>query len=219
MGRHPTGSPVIDELLDGGYDTGVVTVVYGPAGSGKSNLMHLALTTIEKKAIFIDTEGSFSVERLKQMTPKAKELLDNIIICKATSLVAQGEIIERLPSMLENGGFEMIIIDGIATQYRAAIARGDENINNELSKQINVLYGLAMQHNIAVLMTSQVYADMEKDGVKVVGGDIIKYSAKCMIELKHENDVRSATLIRHRSMPSGSSKEFIINNLGMYEHD
>lgn len=215
--KHPTGSPIFDDLLDGGYEHGIMTVIYGPAGSGKSNAMHVALTTIEKKAIFVDTEGSFSVDRLKQLTPSAEKLLDNIVLLKATSLEKQGEIIEKIPSMLDQGGFELIIVDGIATQYRAAISRGDEGINNELSKQINTLYGLAMQHEIPVLVTSQVYADLEKDGVKVVGGDIIKYSAKCMIELQHE-DGRKAILRRHRSLPE-SSRDFVITNIGIYEHD
>ena len=215
MNKHPTGSPVFDDLLEGGYEKGIVTVLYGPAGSGKSNLVLLALTTLEKKALFIDTEGSFSVERLKQFTPKAQQLLDRIIVTKASSLKKQGSIIERIPSMMKKG-VELIIVDGIATQYRAAIARGEKDLNNELSKQINVLYGAAMEHNIPVLITSQVYADMEGDGVKIVGGDIIKYSAKCMIELQHENDTRTAILIKHRSLPP-RKKTFVIQEVGVYE--
>lgn len=214
MTRHPTGSPVFDDLLDGGYEKGIITVVYGPAGSGKSNLMLLALTTIEQKAVFIDTEGSFSVDRLSQFTPKAQELLDRVVILKAPSFEQQGTIIERLPEMIKSG-VGIIIVDGIATQYRAAIARGEKDLNNELSKQINVLYGLAMQYDIPVLLTSQVYADMEGDGVKVVGGDIIKYSAKCMIELQNDSG-RKALLIKHRSLPL-RERSFVIDNVGVYE--
>lgn len=214
MTKHPTGSPVFDDLLEGGYEKGIITVVYGPAGSGKSNLMLLALTTLEHKAVFIDTEGSFSVDRLSQFTPKAKQLLDRVVLLKAPSFEQQGNIIERLPAMMKSG-VELIIVDGIATQYRAAIARGEKDLNNELSKQINVLYGLAMEHNIPVLLTSQVYADMESDGVKVVGGDIIKYSAKCLIELQHHNE-RRAILVKHRSLPA-RERTFIIDNVGLYE--
>ncbi len=215
MTRHPTGSPVFDDLLDGGYEKGIITVLYGPAGSGKSNLVLLALTTLEKKAVFIDTEGSFSVDRLTQLTPKAEELLDHVMILKAPSFEQQGTIIERLPGMIKSG-VELIIVDGIATQYRAAIARQEKDLNNELSKQVNVLYGLAMEHNITVLLTSQVYADMESDGIKVVGGDIIKYSAKCLIELQHNDDTRKAILVKHRSLPQ-RERAFVIDNVGVYE--
>jgi DNA repair protein RadB len=215
MERHPTGSPVFDDLLAGGYEKGIVTVLYGPAGSGKSNLVLLALTTIEGKAVFVDTEGSFSVDRLTQLTPNAEKLLERVVVLKAPSFEQQTTIIERIPSMIKNG-VELVIVDGIATQYRAAIARGEKDLNNTLSKQINTLYGIAMEHNIPVLLTSQVYADMEGDGVKIIGGDIIKYSAKCLIELQHEDEKRKAVLVKHRSLPR-KERTFVIDSVGVYE--
>ena len=33
-----TGSQDLNEFLEGGYETGIITLMYGPAGSGKSNL-------------------------------------------------------------------------------------------------------------------------------------------------------------------------------------
>lgn len=214
MNRHPTGSPVFDDLLDGGYEKGIITVLYGPAGSGKSNLVLLSLTTVERKAVFIDTEGSFSVDRLSQLTPNAKELLDRVALLKAPSFEQQGTIIERLPAMMKQG-VDLVVVDGVATQYRAAIARGEKDLNNELSKQMNTLYSVALEHDIPVLVTSQVYADMEGDGVKVVGGDIVKYSAKCLIELQHEN-ARKAILVKHRSLPR-KERSFVIDAVGVYE--
>lgn len=204
----------MDDLLEGGYEKGIITTIYGPAGSGKSNLMLLALTTVEAKAIFIDTEGSFSVDRLMQLAPEIEGLLDRVIVLKASTLEQQTQIVEKLPTMMKN--VQLVIVDGIATQYRAALARNVKDVNNELSRQVNTLYALASDHDIPVLLTSQVYADLEGEGVKVVGGDIIKYTSKCLIELRNE-DGREALVIKSRFLPSGKTRRFIIDTVGIYE--
>ena len=54
-----TGSDAFDNLI-GGLDKDCITTVYGPAGSGKTNLGLISLTnTIKsgKKVIFLDTEA------------------------------------------------------------------------------------------------------------------------------------------------------------------
>jgi DNA repair protein RadB len=214
MEKVASGSEVIDDLLEGGYETSVITTIYGPAGSGKSNLVLLAVATVQGKALFIDTEGSFSVERLTQLAPNAKEVLDRVSVLKATSLQQQTSIIARLPEMMK--GIKLVVVDGIAGQYRAAIARGASDVNSELSQQMNTLYAIAADNNIPVIITSQVYADLEGDGVKVVGGDIVKYSSKCLLELRNEDGKRTAIIARHRSLPSGRSREFVIDNIGIY---
>ena len=43
-----SGSQLFDQLLNGGYETNVITTVYGPAGSGKSTLSLLAAIAMAK---------------------------------------------------------------------------------------------------------------------------------------------------------------------------
>ena len=216
MIAQPTGSQAFDELLEGGYERGIITAIYGPAGSGKSNLTLLALTAVQKRAIFMDTEGSFSVDRLHQLVPEVEKLLERVIVIKAHSLEEQTKAILKLPRMVQDD-IELVIVDGIANQYRAAIARGVRDVNNHLSQQMNALFQTASEHDIPVLITSQVYADLDGEGVKVVGGDIVKYSSKCMIELRYDNGKRSAVLTKHRFVAPGRSRKFVIDNVGIYE--
>ena len=73
----PTGAVFLDAFLEGGYDTDIVTTIYGPSGTGKTNLCILAAVTVAlngKKVIFIDTEGGIAVERIKQITPRYDEV-------------------------------------------------------------------------------------------------------------------------------------------------
>ena len=71
------GSSILDELLDGGLESQVITTLYGAAGSGKSNIAMLAALDVAsggEKVIFIDTEGSFSIDRVKQITGDLPEI-------------------------------------------------------------------------------------------------------------------------------------------------
>ena len=62
-----TGVSFLDEFLNGGYETDAITTVFGPAGAGKTNLVLLAAAQAaqrDKKVVFMDTEGGFSVTRV-----------------------------------------------------------------------------------------------------------------------------------------------------------
>ena len=64
----PTNSS-IDNLLNGGFEKGTVTQIFGPPSSGKSNIaLCLAVNVAKsgKKAIYMDTEGGISIDRIKQ---------------------------------------------------------------------------------------------------------------------------------------------------------
>ena len=67
MEKLPTGSRILDNMLHGGYEKDIITTIYGPAGSGKTNLCLLcAMNTARegKKVIYIDTENNFWPEIL-----------------------------------------------------------------------------------------------------------------------------------------------------------
>src|SRR3989344_5778051 len=102
MERVETGSVVFNELLDGGFEPGVVTTVYGPAGCGKTNVCLLALTKIapENKVVFIDTEGGFSVERLRQLDAEYLKYIDNILVFKPTTFEEQKKVFEKLRGLV-----------------------------------------------------------------------------------------------------------------------
>ena len=78
-----------------------------------------------------------------------------------------------------------------------------QDTNKALGKAIGDLNSIARNMNIPVLITNQVYSLFdERDKVNMVGGDLLKYSSKCLIELQitPENN-RRAILRKHRSMP------------------
>jgi DNA repair protein RadB len=237
-----TGSPDINKFLSGGYDKDIITTIYGPAGSGKTNFcMSAAVSQLKrkKKVIFIDTEGGFSIERFNQIALENQStLLENLLILKPTSFEEQwkafGELLKELKNDKESK-IGLIIVDGITMLYRLELAEAKEEkleenkrnnineINSLLARQMRLLAEITRKKNIPVIITNQVYSKFlsdeelkagEEKQVSMVGGDILKYWSKCIIELKNERGKRKAILRKHRYLPE-KELEFEISNQGI----
>ncbi len=216
------GSYDLNKWLLGGYEREVITVFYGGPGTGKTNLCLLAAVSQAKrgsKVIFVDTEGGFSVERVKQISGEGyEEVLKNILLLKPTDFSEQKKVFDKLYIHLKKEA-GLIVVDGMAILYRLdfALARekGDDKmreINSELIRQMKTLAEIARKRNIPVLVTNQVYK--WDDGQKMVGGDILRYWAKCLIELENNGGSRRIYLRKHRSIKE-KSMGFQITNDGM----
>ncbi|MBN2459651.1 DNA repair and recombination protein RadB [Candidatus Woesearchaeota archaeon] len=215
-----TGTAAMDWLLEGGYDKGVITTIYGPAGSGKSNLCLLCLANSVKgqKIIFVDTEANFSMTRFKQLCPDYKKALERILFLKPTNFREQKASVQKLKEFIKQD-IGAIFVDSITSLYRAAMNDDDNRgLNNALSAQLHDLLEIARKKDIPVIMTAQVYADFEeKNSVKVVGGTIIRNMSKCLIELKSSGQNRIAVIKKHRSIEEGKSIMFRIIDEGIKE--
>jgi DNA repair protein RadB len=203
-----TGTAVMDWLLEGGYDKDSITTIYGPAGSGKTNLalLFIANSMTDKAVIYVDTEGSFSLARFKQICPDYKKALDRIIFLKPVSLEDQKDLLLKLKKMMNNK-IGAVIIDTIATLYRVELSqtRNIFDANRNLRIQLGELGDITTKYHIPILITNQVYADLkgpERGKIKAIGGDIIKYASKTLIELQNLPDgTKKAILRKHRSLP------------------
>lgn len=216
-----SGSDVIDWLLEGGYEREVLTTVYGPAGSGKTNICLLCASSFrKKKVIYIDTEGSFSLSRFRQLNENVQEALKQLIILKPTTFAEQKKAVEKLKTMShKNTG--IIIVDSIAMLYRLEMGQTKDiyGVNKQLGQQLSLLTEIARKNNIPILITNQVYQDFEqKDKVNIVGGDLLRYQSKCLIELqKEEEGIRKALIRKHRSIEENKHICFRITDLGLEE--
>ncbi|HLF54871.1 MAG TPA: DNA repair and recombination protein RadB [Candidatus Nanoarchaeia archaeon] len=219
--RVSTGTKILDDLLEGGYETDAITTIYGPAGAGKTNLALLAAIETAKqgkKVIFIDTEGGFSVARLKQLMPDYKRLLDRIMFLRPTTFEEQKKSIERLKEMA-TGKIGLIIVDTISMLYRLQRSfKKDDNFNHDLSMQMLALNEITRNHKIPVLLISQVYQSLDTNKVKIVGGDILAYTSKCLLELQPlHSGKRRIVLRKHRSIAGEKEAMFEIIEKGIKE--
>ena len=208
----PTGSKILDIMLDGGYEKDVITTIYGPAGAGKTALCLLCCINVArsgKKIVYVDCEGGFSLERFRQicyhLMQDYKKILDNIIFLRPTRFDEQKKDFEKLKEIV-NDKIGLIVVDTIAMLYRLELGKSEEvhEVNRELGRQIAYLTEIARKKNIPVLITNQVYTDFDaRDKVNIVGGDILKYGSKCLMELQiTPNGNRRAILKKHRAIES-----------------
>ncbi|HIH23614.1 TPA: hypothetical protein HA251_01125, partial [Candidatus Woesearchaeota archaeon] len=65
---------------------------------------------------------------------------------------------------------------------------------------------------------NQIYTDMDDGTTKMVGGDMLRYAAKCLIEIKKlTGGNRIAILRKHRSLPEERQVGFKIVERGIEE--
>jgi|Deesub1362A_J573_1020465.scaffolds.fasta_scaffold00016_102 DNA repair protein RadB len=208
----------IDDILGGGIESKIITQIYGPPASGKTNIcLILAINCVRagKKVIFIDTEGGHSIERIKQIAKDDfKRVLENCIFFEPTNFEEQDKIIKNLGKVV-NEDFGLIVLDSAVTLFRTGADEDKLSMSRQLSKQLELLREVAKKFNLAVIITNQVYSSFENGGVEPVGGNILKYWSKTIIELQKENGVRVAILRRHRSMPESISTKFTIVGSGL----
>ncbi len=233
-----TGSYDLNKWLYGGYEKDIITMIAGNPGSGKTNFVTLAACSQAKKGnkvLFIDTEGGFSPERVKQIAPEEhEEILKNILILKPTNFKEQLEVMNTLLNTIKKESVSLIIVDGMAMLYRlelgdaAQSGNGDDqikNVNMEVAKQMRDLAEIARKQEIPIIITNQVYSKFLteedlKQGIQkttnIVGGDLFRYWSKCIIELSNENRKRKAILLKHRYLPE-KELPFEIRNKGIFK--
>ncbi|HUS51808.1 MAG TPA: AAA family ATPase, partial [Candidatus Paceibacterota bacterium] len=131
------GSFDLNKWLCGGYEKGVITMIAGPPGSGKTNFCILASCSQAKKGnkvIFIDTEGGFSVERIKQIVGEDYEnILKNILLLEPTNFEEQKKCFSKLLTAIKEEQVGLIIVDGMAMLYRLELgdaikSKQDDNV-------------------------------------------------------------------------------------------
>jgi len=220
MEKIPTGSRILDKMLDGGYEKDVITTIYGPAGSGKTNLCILCAVSMarsRKKVIYIDTENNFSIDRFKQICSSINQnyakLLNYIVFLRPVTFDEQKKTFEKLKEVVNNK-IGLIIFDSVAMLYRLEMGKNEDiyEINKDLGTQLAYLKQISSKKHIPVLITNQVYSDFEeKDKVNLVGGDLLKYGSKCLLELQPTPSGNRLCIVKkHRAIMAEKSITFKI---------
>ena len=199
-----------------GLEKKAVTNFYGCPGSGKTNICLISAIEVVKnggQVVYIDTEGSFSLDRFRQLSGRNDKYLEKIKLLEPKNFQEQGKLI----SETENIEADLIILDSAVSLYRLESSSDQLNsekmeANRELSKQLSILSNIARDRKIPVLITAHTFKNWDNGENEIIGGDSMKYWSKCMVLLERTTKTgeRKATVTKHRSVEEGKSTKFQI---------
>ncbi len=215
----PVSEP-INRLFCGGIEKGCITNFYGPPGSGKTQIAMTIASVLSSrgiKVVYIDTEGGFSLERVKQISENFNSAVKNIILMRPYSWKEQNECVTNLEK-IQN--FGTVIVDSVVALWRIEINQENaQKINQELAKQLATLSKIASERNIPVIITNQVYSDIETGELELSSRNVVKWWSKNLVELIHtgKSGHRIAVIRKARCVPEGKKIEFEIRENGLRE--
>lgn len=193
----------IPELNSTGMREGETYEFFGAFRSGKSQLCHQLCVTVQlpedkgglgKKAIFLDTEGTFSPSRLTQIATRIKleknwdksvdDILKDIIYARVKNSDSQQAIVHKLLEFLGDNPNEygILILDSVSAHFRAEYAgRGTlAERQQTLNYHLSVLHRIADTYGLIIAVTNQVQSNPAQffgDPTNAVGGNIMGHWA------------------------------------------
>jgi len=221
-----TGSKNLDNLLGGkGIETKSITEAFGAFGSGKTQLaLSLAVGVqlpkekggANGKAVYIDTEGTFRPERIRQFAEgigaQPEKVLKNILVARAFNSDHQMLLLEKIGEMIKNGEpIKLLIVDSLTAHFRAEFSgRGQlADRQQRLNRYLHQLMRLAETYNLAVYVTNQVMSDPAQlfgDPTKAIGGNIVGHACTYRMYLRRgKKDSRVAKLIDSPNLPDNET--------------
>ncbi|MFX0123909.1 MAG: DNA repair and recombination protein RadA [Candidatus Hodarchaeota archaeon] len=243
MLRATTGADALDDLLNGGIETGSITELYGEYRTGKTQLAHQLCVTcqlpptlggfnIDDKnpisCVYIDTEGTFRPERIVSMINRFGSDLDVQMVLKrifhgrAYNSDHQMVLAENIIKDAQSKNIKLVIVDSLIAHFRAEfVGRGTLAARQQkLNQHLHSLLKLAEVSNVAVIVTNQVHSQPDMffgDPTMPVGGHILAHVSHTRIYLrKSKGERRIARIVDSPLLPE-SETVFAITEEGIVD--
>lgn len=218
--KKSTGIPCLDDLIGGGLETRIIVQFYGEPAAGKSTAaMASAIATLRngEDVIYIDTEG-FSIDRFCQLAgDDAESLAERLILYEPADFTGQDHAIAECARLLsDKTGIGLIVLDSATALYRTE-ERGGGDPQKRLGRELIMLLGYARRYDIPVIVTNQVFTDINTDRLCGLGGTNMHHISKIIVRFERDNATRHAILEKHRSRPEGTKITFTIVEKGFKE--
>jgi DNA repair protein RadA len=216
-----TSSKAIDAILAGGVKSGGITEVYGEYGSSKTQIAHQLSVNVlrdfpDGKVVYIDTEGTFTPLRIRQMAKAQKldidDTLKRIMVAKAYNSDHQMFLAEQIDALIKKGEkVKLIIVDSLTAHFRAEyIGRGElADRQQKINKHMRTLQKIADLNDIPVFVTNQVSANpgvFYGNPTQAIGGNIVGHNSRERIFLRRgPKGTRVAKLVDSPFLPDAEA--------------
>lgn len=211
-----TSSSEFDGLLAGGFESGSIAEIAGENGCGKTQIAHqLAINCVKylkKNAVWIDTEGTFRINRIKHIAESLDldpdKVLSQITVGRAYNSEHQMALTEEALTTVPDIG--LVIVDSLMSHFRSEFAGRSTLAERQqlIGKHLAFIAKQAEILNCVAIVTNQVAA--KPDGMifgdpnKPVGGNVVGHTVTTRLVIRKGKDTkRTATLTKNPELPDG----------------
>ncbi len=154
-----TGITKLDELLGGGIRDSIITDIFGPSGTGKTQLtLQICVNALTNNGIILyqDTSGGFRPERLLDLL-KAKnmesKLLDRVTVGRITNTAEQLSYIDKI---LEIKNISLVVIDNVTDLFSFEYSKESNSLAKHIAfmEYMHKLTLVTVQKKIPVVVTN-----------------------------------------------------------------
>lgn len=160
--RIPTGYPELDEITNGGYPVGAVSVIWGPEKSGKSSLAIKAMAEVQAMGgtgFYYDLENGIS----KQFaTSLGMNLVNGTAVVRPPTEFDNAEtVMDVIVDVIKKTNVKLIVLDSVSSLVPKNVYEGSAEDNSVgliariLSQNLGKICGLVKDYNKALIIISQ----------------------------------------------------------------
>ncbi|MCP8313289.1 MAG: hypothetical protein H3Z53_02795 [archaeon] len=202
------GSKSLNELLNGGVRTGLVTDFFGASNTGKTQICFQLCVNVqhldeECGVVFVDSSGTFRPERIIEIAKNIKlkeDVFKRIMVVRARSVSEQMEVPRRLK---RDAPFNvrLLIIDTLTDNFIFEYQGGERIIERQakLARHLHDLCSLAIRDDMAVVVTNTVRARVNSEqGYYEVetGGNVVSQGVHVRVHLSRDTHGLNAKLVQ-----------------------
>ena len=201
-----TGLLGLDDLLGGGIVDGTIIDIFGPGGSGKTQLaMQISLNSLPNGIVlYQDTTGGFRPERMMQLI-KLKNLqsslLDNMIVARITNTAEQFEYIKKISELSP----KLVVIENITDLFTFEYSRETNSLEKHVRfmEYMHLLSMVSINTRIPIVVTNIVRSSDDQE-IESLNKSISMFTHK---KIKLEKDGK---IYKARVLPSFEKKKEIL---------
>jgi DNA repair protein RadA/Sms len=199
--RLPTGLAELDHVLGGGVLPGMVVLVGGDPGIGKSTLLlQIAGHMSHAGCSVLYVSGEESAKQTRLRADRVSALSDRLLILPDTSL-------ERILEHIEQLRPQLVVVDSVQTLSSEQLQAGAGSIS-QVRDVTGRLVEIAKMHGIATFLVGHV----TKDGA-LAGPKVLEHMVDCV--LYFEGDASHA----FRILRAAKNRFGSVNEIGVFEMD
>jgi len=210
-----TGLLGLDDLLGGGITSGTIIDIFGPGGSGKTQLaMQISMNSLQDGIVLYQDTTRFQSERMLQLIKLRglqPSLLDNMIIARMTNTAEQLEYVNKISELKP----KLVVIENVTDLFSFEYSRETSLLEKHVRfmEYMHALSMVSIGTKIPVVVTN-IVRNSDGQEVENLSKSISMFTHK---KIKLEKD---GTMYKARVLPSfGKNKEmgYTITEAGLVE--